>query len=67
MTKRLSMGIINIEAANPPFNVDAPHIAPRPRIAPRVRARVTRQAAARQLTLRYARYCTGSNFNHLQS
>jgi hypothetical protein len=34
------------------FNVDAPHIAPRARIAPRVHARVSRQAAARQLTLR---------------
>ena len=34
------------------FNMDAPHIAPRARNAPRVRARVTHRAAARQLTLR---------------
>jgi hypothetical protein len=39
-------------AANPSFNVDAPHIAPRARSAPRVFARMTRRAAARQLTLR---------------
>ena len=39
---------------NPPFNMDAPHIAHRARIE-RVtkRASVTDRAAARQLTLRY--------------